>query len=93
MFDQLNLLYHEWNYLNVTKIVQDYKNANSEHMKTTTNAFSSSDDDIRNKLAYILPYDLNFSLNNTFYYLKITKTANDIELIFLSGKFESFSIF
>lgn len=57
---------------------------------TTTNAFS--DDDIRDKLAYILPYDLNFSLNNTFYYLKITKTANDIELIFLSGNeiFESF---
>ena len=54
-------------------------------MKTTTNAFSSSDNDIRNKLAYILPYDLNFSLNNTFYYLKIMKTANDIELIFLSG--------
>ena len=61
-------------------------------MKTTTNAFSNSDDDIRNKLAYILPYDLNFSLNNTFYYLKIMKTANDIELIFLSGN-ESFTIF
>lgn len=70
----------------MTKIIQDYKNANSEYMNsktTSTNAFS--DDDIRDKLAYILPYDLNFSLNNTFYYLKILKTASDIELIFLSG--------